>query len=449
MASFITRLQRRIYRNRSISFSPAGIRFILLTLAVGLAAVNTGNNLLYLILGMMLSLIMVSGILSEQSLRQIWFEWRFPSRLFARQPAPAEMKITNRKRFLPSYSFRIDDGNPDAQPHYIPKLSAGRTVAIPRTATFPKRGLQPLPSITLSTNFPFGFICKSLVRQWPQTVLVYPRILQPPPGIQFTRTHAGWDRENRRRGVGTELHNLREYTPADDARGIHWKASARESRLLLKEFESEDDSRVYLTLSHRAPRHPAVGGQARPSGETFEDFERAVEIAAALAWEFNKRGCAVGLETIVPSGPVYAPTAPSGPSVDNPPHTGTRVRSRSGLRPSLHPESRRTSAPRGLLAIPQDGTRAETEEVRDLDAILQTLALIRPVSDQVESALLQQRIGALMSNAVIGSRRILILPFPDPLWDRYCGNFSDVLVAGEPRFRDWAGATAPAEGLRS
>jgi Protein of unknown function DUF58 len=449
MASFITRLQRRLFRNLSISFSPSGIRFILLLLAVGIAALNTGNNLLYLILGMMLSLIMVSGILSNQSLRKNSFAWRFPSRLFAKQPVPVEIRVTNDKRFLPSYSFRIDDGNPDAQPHYIPKLSAGHTMAIPRTVIFPERGLQPLPSMTLSTHFPFGFICKSLVRQTAQTVLVYPRILQPPPGIQFTRTHAGRDRENRRRGVGTELHNLREYTPADDARGIHWKASARESRLLVKEFESEDDSRVYLTLSHRAPRHPAAGGSAGPSGGTFEEFERAVEIAAALAWEFNKRGCAVGLETIAPSGPACAPMAPPGPLADHPPHAGTRVRRRSGPRPSLQTESRRSDLPKGLLAGPRDGTVAETEEVRDLDAILQTLALIRPVSAEVETTLLQQRIGALMSHAVVGSRRILILPFPDPLWERYCGSFSDVLVADEPRFRDWAGATAPAEGLRS
>jgi len=420
-----------------------------LTLAVGLAAVNTGNNLLYLILGMMLSLIMVSGILSEQSLRKISFNWRLPSRLFAKQPAPAELKITNGKRFLPSYSFRIDDADPEVRPHYIAKLSAGRTETIPRTVIFQNRGLQPLPAVTLSTNFPFGFICKSLIRQRSQTALVYPRILLPPPGIQITRPHAGRDRENRRRGVGTELHNLREYTPADDARGIHWKASARESRLLLKEFESEDDSRVYLTLSQRVPGYPAVGGFAWPLDENSDDFERAVEITAALAWEFNKRGCAVGLEAFAHAGPAHSPMTPSGALVDPLSRAGTRARGRSTPRPSPPFESRRTDASTGLIARSQEGPWTEMEEVRDLDTILQTLALIRPVPAGSDSTLFQQWIGARMSNAVIGSRRILILPFPDPLWERFCGNFSDVLVASESRFREWAGATAPAEGLRS
>ena len=103
MSSFLIKLQQWIYRNRSITFTPAGTRFVFLTLAIGVAAVNTGNNLLYLILGMMLSLIIVSGILSEQSLRKISVDWRFPTRIFAQQPVPVEIRITNGKRFLPSF----------------------------------------------------------------------------------------------------------------------------------------------------------------------------------------------------------------------------------------------------------------------------------------------------------------------------------------------------------
>ncbi|HEY5647938.1 MAG TPA: DUF58 domain-containing protein, partial [Nitrospiria bacterium] len=79
----------------------------MLTLAVGIAAINTGNNLLYLIVGMMLSLIIVSGVLSEQSLKNIKFLWKFPSRIFARKPAEVELYIQNEKKVLPSLSFRI------------------------------------------------------------------------------------------------------------------------------------------------------------------------------------------------------------------------------------------------------------------------------------------------------------------------------------------------------
>jgi uncharacterized protein (DUF58 family) len=404
MASFFIRLQRRIYRNRSITFTPAGIRFVLLTLAVGIAAVNTGNNLLYLILGMVLSLIIVSGLLSEQSLRKIIVEWRWPARVFAQQPVPVEMRITNGKRLLPSFSFRVDDGNRDTRSLYISRLSAGETTSSPRTTRFENRGLRTPPPIVLRTTFPFGFFHKSLLRPQTQSILVYPRILPVPPGIRTARSYAGQDLEIRRRGVGADLHNLREYTPGDDARGIHWKASARESKLLLKEFETEADGCVCLTLSPCFPRSPASNKPIGPALNPPDDFERAVEIAAALAWEFSRRSYAVSLQTLSFHG-----AAADGKTPD---------------------------------PTPSDGTR-------NLDSILKTLALIQPAPDSTDPALIRKGIAALIRDSVTGGRRILILPFPDPLWDGFRGIFSDVVVASEPRFKQWAKEMPRAAGPRS
>ncbi|MEK6684616.1 MAG: DUF58 domain-containing protein [Nitrospirota bacterium] len=392
MASFLIRLQRRIYRNRSITFTPAGTRFILLTLAVGVAAVNTGNNLLYLILGMMLSLIIVSGILSEQSLRKISVERRFPTRIFAQQPVPVEMRITNGKRFLPSFSFRVDEGGNEIRSVYTFKLSAGETIASPQTTRFEKRGLCTLPPITLRTTFPFGFFHKSLIRPQAQTALVYPRIFPMPPGLRSARARAGQDHEHRRRGFGTDFHNLRDYTAADDARGIHWKSSARQSKLLLKEYEREEDGRVDLVLSNHLP------GEGK-SEKLLADFERAVVLTAALAREFFRRGQTVNLQTLGSD--------------------------------EYHPD-----------------------ESQDLDTLLETLALIQLIPDTASDSL-DPKIAALGGAdgggpaGRTGGRRILILPVPDPLWDKVRGSFSDVLVADEPRFIEWAGEKSIRQGPRS
>ena len=50
---------------RGLRQTPEGLIFLLMTLGVGMGAVNTGNNLLYLVLGLMLSLILLSGMLSD------------------------------------------------------------------------------------------------------------------------------------------------------------------------------------------------------------------------------------------------------------------------------------------------------------------------------------------------------------------------------------------------
>ncbi|HEY1410087.1 MAG TPA: hypothetical protein VF434_14180, partial [Promineifilum sp.] len=75
-------LFRQFLRHRSIRFTPEGKRFILFTVAVGVAAVNTGNNLFYLLLAMMLSLIVMSGLLSELCLRKLEIYRHAPASLF-------------------------------------------------------------------------------------------------------------------------------------------------------------------------------------------------------------------------------------------------------------------------------------------------------------------------------------------------------------------------------
>ena len=55
---------------RKLKFTREGKYYLGITLGVGFAAINTGNNLLYLLLGMLLSLIVVSGVMSDLSLRR-------------------------------------------------------------------------------------------------------------------------------------------------------------------------------------------------------------------------------------------------------------------------------------------------------------------------------------------------------------------------------------------
>ena len=71
--------------SRRIPF--AGRVFLLMTLGVGVAAVNTGNNLLYLALSLNLSLILLSGVLSEGTLRHITLRVRPASEAFAEAAA--------------------------------------------------------------------------------------------------------------------------------------------------------------------------------------------------------------------------------------------------------------------------------------------------------------------------------------------------------------------------
>src|SRR5438128_967468 len=94
---------------RKIRVTREGKLFIGVTIGVGLAAINTGNNLLYLVLGLLLSLIILSGVLSEIALRGLEFRRRLPRRAFAGVPMLVEIEVRNTKRYAPSYSIEVED----------------------------------------------------------------------------------------------------------------------------------------------------------------------------------------------------------------------------------------------------------------------------------------------------------------------------------------------------
>ena len=73
MLTHIRSIVRRLTHHRSTRLTSEGLQFLFFTVAVGVAAINTGNNLFYLLLAMMLSIILISGIVAESCLRRLEF----------------------------------------------------------------------------------------------------------------------------------------------------------------------------------------------------------------------------------------------------------------------------------------------------------------------------------------------------------------------------------------
>ena len=93
-------------------------------LGLGFAAINTGNNLLYLLVSMLLGLIIVSGVLSEQSIRRVRVEPVLPDELFAGRVALVGARVANRKRWRNSYSLTIEIHG-SSHSAYLAKLEPG------------------------------------------------------------------------------------------------------------------------------------------------------------------------------------------------------------------------------------------------------------------------------------------------------------------------------------
>lgn len=279
-------VMRRSFRYRSTRVTSEGLQFLVFTLAIGIAAINTGNNLFYLPLAMMLSLILISGIVAEYCLRRLEFHRHLPDLIVVNQPATATLVVKNRKSSLPSFSlaiFDVSDGRDldrGITVHQLPS-GANRLVSYPFCAR--QRGRLHFEGVRVATEFPFGLFMKKAFYQVEGTVLVCPEITPLSENLIRGLMSAGQEQSLHRRGHGNDLYNLRLYHAGDDSRSIHWPTTARTSQLTVRETEAEEQRRVTICLSTVAPAsHDAL-------------FEQAVSLAASLVQHVADEGYLVRL----------------------------------------------------------------------------------------------------------------------------------------------------------
>ena len=78
-----------------------GVMYVLVTLVIGIAALNTGNNLLYIVVAAMLAAMLVSGVVSALGLRGLELDVRLPEHVFAGRAVAGRILLRNPRRFLP------------------------------------------------------------------------------------------------------------------------------------------------------------------------------------------------------------------------------------------------------------------------------------------------------------------------------------------------------------
>ena len=94
------------------------------------------------------------------------------------------------------------------------------------------------------------------------------------------------NRQQRRRGEGTEFHQLREYQSGDPMRKIDWKASSRIGKLISKEFQDEQDQQLVFLLD--------TGRRMRHKDHNVEHMDQTLNSMLLLSHVAAKQGDAVG-----------------------------------------------------------------------------------------------------------------------------------------------------------
>ncbi len=271
-------LRKWIRLPRTLRITKTGWKFLAMTVVVGIAAVNTANNLLYLVFGLMLSFIMASSILSELMLRNVRLERAFPKHLFVGQAAPVTVTLRNGKRLISSFALIVEDtsaGTLSRNTAYVLKVPPRDAVSATYPVTFTRRGLHRPGKIRLSTRYPFGLFHKSATFvEFDDMLLVYPEITPLSPTAIPKGAASVGELVSAARGQGLDLHGIRDYIAGDGSGRIHWKSSAKLAKLMTKEFHDDQRQRIALVLDVSLP-------SASVPTTFFQEMEQAISLAAS------------------------------------------------------------------------------------------------------------------------------------------------------------------------
>ena len=252
-----------------------GKRFILATVLIAVAAINTGNNLIYLILSLMLSFVLLAVVLLRMNLSRISLEASIDHPVFAGQQTYASFTIKNRKKLIPAYSIRVTVSGA-AYPVYCAYIAPNDSVKKEIKITFKRRGLYSYDKFFLQSGFPFILFEKSTEVKVSGEVLVYPALMDVE---QFMPDIAGLEGSGNGKAVGTgsEIHSIRKFRYGDDWRNIHWKASSKSSSLMVKEYALSDIRKITVIIDNLLPSRKEV-------------FEHTLSMAASLVQYFLDAG---------------------------------------------------------------------------------------------------------------------------------------------------------------
>ncbi|MGH9709603.1 MAG: hypothetical protein ACRD37_03545, partial [Candidatus Acidiferrales bacterium] len=159
-----------------------GIIYLAAVFVIVLAAINTGNNLLFMILACLLAGILISGIISRVVLTGLELNIELPEHVFAGQPILASVEVRNEKNMMPSFSLRVVGTGEKtgaeilSRPVYFPYIPHESAARQKVELLFPRRGVYRQSAFGIRTKFPFGFLEKTRHVDSEMELVVYPHV---------------------------------------------------------------------------------------------------------------------------------------------------------------------------------------------------------------------------------------------------------------------------------
>jgi uncharacterized protein (DUF58 family) len=266
-----------------------GAVFLLLTAVVGVVAFAKGINLIFLVFATMICFALIPSVLAIASMKNLTLTRVLPTHVFAGNPFPVELILTNRKRLLPAISVVVHDtlGREKLPPKYVVKVPPRTSVSTTYQHVIEHRGEFEFRELVISTSFPVGFFLRGFALPKRESLIVYPEIVRLNPNF-LADILSEIEMHLNKPGMGTEIFGFRRYVHGDDRRLINWKLSAKTDGLVVTQFSQDQNLEVTIVFDNAL---------AAPGPTELERFEEMVTFAASLGSFFVEKGFKVQMLT--------------------------------------------------------------------------------------------------------------------------------------------------------
>ncbi len=240
-----------------MSFTKAGVYTTCLVLLLGFLATSSGSNAFFIALGFGLSLLIISGLLSERSMKYFRFDKLQAATADAGKPFSVPFTVHNSSRTW--FLFGVESLAMVRLPRFrllnaklvsemegrLLSLPPGETREIHGRCSGMTRGFYDHFFVVQRTLFPFGLISKFKVSEVPAAISILPALnhrLVEAIARELFDPAQGHQPEQ-------EFHSHRPMHPRDSRRGLDWKKNAgkpKEHWVVRTFFSTGDPTRVRI-----------------------------------------------------------------------------------------------------------------------------------------------------------------------------------------------------------
>ncbi|RJP27724.1 MAG: DUF58 domain-containing protein [Actinobacteria bacterium] len=260
-------------------------------MALGLLAYLISNPLIYLPALAVLVLVAMDYaccLLSSRGLERIMVSREAPSYAEEDDLVEVKLEVYNAAAKM-NHLTVLDHFAAESEPYRERRIAVGSLAAGERTtlrygAICYRRGVFDIGPLEVRREFPLGLFKNRRIFGERCVIKIYPH-LYPNRGFHLltggTRERVGLNTIDKS-GLSNDFFGVREYRPGDSRRLIHWKSTARQGALMVKELEMPAELDLTAVID--------LDGAAWAGDDKYNTFEYAVKIVGAVCEEVLAKG---------------------------------------------------------------------------------------------------------------------------------------------------------------